>query len=255
MIDTIKEKFSEHKYELIGFVVLLIATGIYKFYYPGVDEIIKEKVPKSEKKTIVDDTMKNQIKLLSLQLLKTEKKLKKVQEEINHKKELSMYENSQYNFNRTTKKILILKWSATSDDKININEPLREPFKIDKLSDVYLDNFTTAYSSANGPIFTNENPENIAYVLKIDQFKIDSNSNESALYNSIVIPNEYATTTTPDTSRKTHKGKKLNYICSINPCNITEISGKITGLDGLTEIFNNSGDTFIAEFIFVARDK
>ena len=253
MIDTIKEKISEHKYELIGFVVLLLATGIYKFYYPGLDEIIKEKVPKSEKTTIVDDTMKNQIKSLSLQLLKTEKKLKKVQEEINHKQELSMYENSQYNFNRTTKKILILKWNNNGDHK-TINEPLQEPFKIDKLSDVYLDNFTTMYGSTTSPTFTHSNPEYIAYILKIDQFKNDSNSNESALYNSIVIPNEYATTTTTDTGRKTHKGKKLNYICSINPCNITELTGTITNTNG-TQIFNNANDSFIAEFIFVARDK
>lgn len=253
MIDTIKEKFSEHKYELIGFIVLLIATGVYKFYYSREDEIINEKVPKSEKIKIVDDTMKNQIKSLSVQLLKTEKKLKKVQEELNHKQELSMYENSQYNFNRTTKKILILKWNNNGDNK-TINEPLHETFKIDKLSDVYLDNFTTMYGTTTGPIFTHANPENIAYVLKIDQFKIDSNSNKSELYNSIVIPNEYATTTTKDTSRKTHKGKKLNYICSINPCNITELTGTITDING-TNIFNNTDDSFISEFIFIARDK
>ena len=252
MIDTIKEKFIEHKYEIIGFIVLLIATGVYKFYYPGVDEIIKDKDSKSQKKTVIDDTIKNQIKSLSLQLLKTEKKLKKVQEELNHKQELSMYENSQYNFNRTTKKILILKWNNNGDNK-TINEPLHEPFKIDKLSDVYLDNFTTMYGGTS-PLFDLTGTPNIAYVLKIDQFKIDSNSNDSVIYNSIIIPNEYATTTDTNTSRKTHKGKKLNYICSINPCDITELTGTITSTNG-DDMFNNDSDSFIAEFIFIARDK
>ena len=91
--------------------------------------------------------------------------------------------------------------------------------------------------------------------LKIDQFKVDSNSNGTALYNSIFIPNEYATTTDTNTSRKTHKGKKLNYICSINPCDITEITGSITGLDSSKMMFNNTNDIFIDEFIFIARDK
>ena len=50
------------------------------------------------------------------------------------------------------------------------------------------------------------------------------------------------------------KGKKLNYICSINPCTISKLTGTITDLNN-SNMFSAVGDTFIAEFIFIARDK
>ena len=255
MIDEFKNKIIEYKYQIIGFILLLLLSGIYKYYYPDLDKIVNQK---EESKIILSDEIQNEIqneiKSLKKKLLSTEKQLLKYKDELNNKKELSMYENSQYNFNRNNKKILILKWTAAASDKKTINVQLHEPFKIDKLSDIYLDNFTTAYKGSSYPGFNNV-PNKSAYVLKIDQFKLDSNSNDQNLYNTILIPNEYITTPTADTSRKTHKGKELKYICSMNPCNITELTGSITGLNDTEEMFINTNDIFIAEFIFVARDK
>ena len=47
---------------------------------------------------------------------------------------------------------------------------------------------------------------------------------------------------------KTHKGKKLNYICSINPCRIHTLTLDVSVLDGTT-IKEADGSRFIAEFI------
>ena len=66
---------------------------------------------------------------------------------------------------------------------------------------------------------------------------------------SLFIPNDQHDTTV-DVS-KTHKGKKLNYICSINPTNIHRITGKITNIGNQT-IFAGDG-RFIAEFVIVAK--
>ena len=55
----------------------------------------------------------------------------------------------------------------------------------------------------------------MAFLMSINEFNIQSNSSNSNSFNSIIIPN-IATT---DDSATTHKTKKFNYICSINPEN------------------------------------
>ena len=52
---------------------------------------------------------------------------------------------------------------------------------------------------------------------------------------------------------KSHKSKKLNYICSINPETITKITGKITGLNK-EAMFENTTPRAILEFIIISRD-
>ena len=118
MIDEFKNKIIEYKYQIIGFILLLLLSGIYKYYYPDLDKIVNQK---EESKIILSDEIQNEIqneiKSLKKKLLSTEKQLLKYKDELNNKKELSMYENSQYNFNRNNKKILILKWTAAASDK------------------------------------------------------------------------------------------------------------------------------------------
>ena len=66
--------------------------------------------------------------------------------------------------------------------------------------------------------------------------------------NKIIIPND--ATTSSET--RVHKGKKMNYICSINPETLSTISGSITDLAGSASFV--SGGRFIAEFVIIARD-
>ena len=59
-----------------------------------------------------------------------------------------------------------------------------------------------------------------------------------------------------DTNNKcvTHKSKKFNYICSINPCTLSKITGNITLADAGAAFDESAKARFIAEFVFVARE-
>jgi hypothetical protein len=71
----------------------------------------------------------------------------------------------------------------------------------------------------------------------VNEFNIDTNvasiddTDENTIFNSIVIPNE-----NNDVNNffgaVVHKGKKFNYVCDINPCTISSISGRVTNLNG-----------------------
>lgn len=175
-----------------------------------------------------------------------------------------IYQNSNYNFDRTPKKTLLLRWSPEGADTKNIDLSLTEPLKIDSLSDVYLDNFTTYHSNASDIFHT---PEASAFVLNINEFNIQSNvagkinydssgnaisDNMNHIFNNIVIPSDALSRTTNASYTRSHKSKKMNYICSINPTTISKITGKVTDLDGRA-IFSNASEMFLAEFVFVAR--
>ena len=134
-----------------------------------------------------------------------------------------MYQNSGYCDSRTSKQILNLNIIPSVK---TFSVDLFEPLRIDTLSDVYLDNFTTINAVQN--TFASKQ----AFVLSIDQFPIKTNSNNSKLYNKIVIPNEETKEGFRVQSLQVHKARKVNYICSINPQTLTKITGSITDLNG-----------------------
>ena len=150
-------------------------------------------------------------------------------------------------FERVKYKSFVVHWTAPSDTK-TINETLHEPLKIDKLSDIYLDSFMTWHSTTKPTNSVNDS----AFVLKINEFDMDNNSTDNISYNKLLIPNAISSAASANT-RYIHKGKKLNYICSVNPSTITKITGEVTGLTSGTSMFT-AGDRFIAEFIVVARE-
>jgi len=118
------------------------------------------------------------------------------------------------------------------------------PIKIDSLCDIFLDNFTTFDASPN------TSSANNAFVLDIDQFPIKLCSNKEHLYNKIIIPNEDGLGTN---KFKIHKGRKQNYICTINPQTLTKLSGSLRNMsDGATIGGNNF--RFIAEFVLISRN-
>tara|TARA_B100000161_G_C33529875_1_gene405473 strand:- start:833 stop:1399 length:567 start_codon:yes stop_codon:yes gene_type:complete len=174
------------------------------------------------------------------------------------------YMTSGYKFERIPKKTLLVRWNASSaPDTKTINLSLREPFKIDVLSDVYLDNFTTFHAAPSGDFNSSEKS---AFVLNIDQFNVQSNvagditinasgiatdDNMNTIFNNIVIPSDALTNNSNSNVIKSHKSKKMNYVCSINPTTLSKITGKITDLDN-NSIFE-SNDMFLAEFVFVSR--
>jgi hypothetical protein len=206
---------------------------------------------------------------------------------------LSLYQNTNYTFERKEKKSLILDViinDATGGKGVSpptFDLVLPEPLIVDKLSDIYLDSFSTIRFKQNGETSTC----NMGFILKIDQFNIQSVVATNLSHTSgdvthftnringgIFIPNE-ATGTINEVNTSIHKGKKMNYICSINPTKINKITGSISDMGvksatlGGTVRFSTAadpvfygnpfaaGDTtgtparFIAEFIIVARDK
>lgn len=167
------------------------------------------------------------------------------------------YMNSGYNFDRTPKKTLLVRWHSSVADQSTIDLSLTEPLKIDILSDIYLDNFTTFHNASNAPQFNA--PAKSAFVLNINEFNTQSNiagednDKRKDIFNNIVIPSDALTNNAADTVTKSHKSKKMNYICSINPTKINKITGSITDLDGGNIFGGNASDMFLAEFVFVAR--
>jgi len=161
---------------------------------------------------------------------------------------VGLYQNPGYQLERRERKSFIIKVDPGETGVFSVE--LQEPLIIDRLSDIYLENFTTFHSAGR--------PGNTApcsaYVLKIDQFNHQGNSTEGNIFNKLIIPNEN-TVAAAAGSRKIHKGKKLNYVASINPSTLSKISGTITDLDGeINTMFNSAGDIFLAEFVIVARD-
>jgi len=173
---------------------------------------------------------------------------------------LSLYQNSNYNFERRERKTLIIDSvnNELSNASGRFTTVLTEPLIIDKLSDVYLESFTTSNCSIN------TKTKDMCFLLDIEEFNINSNSafnasksasgvllsnNGTYSFNRIVIPNE----SDSSTGTKIHKSKKLNYICSINPTRISSINGKVTNLDN-GPIFGGGG-RFILELVIIARDK
>lgn len=160
---------------------------------------------------------------------------------------LSLYQNTNYSFERNERKTLILDCSTSLDSQTNFTATLYEPLIIDKLSDIYLDSFTTFNALDN----KHSGSHHIAFALDINEFNINSNSNTSSIFNNIIIPNE----ATDDSSVVFHKSKKMNYMCSINPTKLINISGTISNLNNKTTgyAFESSG-RFILEMIIVARN-
>lgn len=179
---------------------------------------------------------------------------------------LSFYQNPGYQLERRNKKTFILKFVAEENNLVvtnntTINKTLQEPLIIDRLSDIYLESFLTFHDnpqdgSATTPgLNLNNTGGNIldrsAFVLKINEFNNQGNSNEGNTFNKIVIPHEIPNQ--EDAFRKAHKSRKLNYICSMNPTTLSNLTGTITALDGTTGLFRTN-DMFLAEFVIVARD-
>lgn len=94
--------------------------------------------------------------------------------------------------------------------------------KVDKIYDVYIESITTFN------ILPNTTKNRMAFVLEINDWNIDNNTNMTNISRSIVIPNE----ATGTGQTHTHKAKKLNYLTHLTPDTISTISGRISFLNG-----------------------
>ena len=157
------------------------------------------------------------------------------------------YNSTGYKTDKFNKKILNID-SGSISAVTSFSLELQEKFRINKKSDIYLDSFTTLNSKINTGV------DDIGFLLKIDEFDNNNSfSNTSGIHNKIFIPNE---TTTLGTTI-THKGKKLNYIGTINPTEIKKLNVTITDLNNALPktIFHSSNDRrFLMELIFIDNE-
>ena len=160
-------------------------------------------------------------------------------------KDLRLYENTKYRYESFEKKSIIIDVNVESNDT-NFTITMDEPLVIDVRSQVYLDSLTT-YKCKDS------SDSNLAgFLLSIDIFPTKAVSNNSKINRAFFIPNEHSTNVVIG---KVHKGKKLNYVCDINPTKIVQINGSLTDINGCN-IFDtptavNPG-RFIAEFIITS---
>jgi hypothetical protein len=119
--------------------------------------------------------------------------------------------------------------------------------KVDRIYDVYIESITTHNTLPN----TSKNT--MAFMLQINDWNIDNNTNMTNMTKSIIIPNE----TTTAGATNTHKAKKLNYLTHLTPDTITSISGKISFLNDTT-IFDTAdlGNIRLSiELVLIPRNK
>jgi hypothetical protein len=152
----------------------------------------------------------------------------------------NLFETNRYKNQRNRKISLFIEidnhsLSKGKDNEFNIK--LNDPLLIDKHSEVYLDNFITFNS------LLADSYQRSAFSIKINEFNIHQGAAISAStsknsFNNIIIPNENRSVGN-FFSTVSHKAKKYNYICDINPIKISSISGYITDLEG-KPIFNGN---------------
>ncbi len=162
-----------------------------------------------------------------------------------------MFQNINYNDRRKDKISLIIDIKDVSGstplaDGTEFKVDLLEPLIIDRLSDVYLDNLLTFNSKLSA------SQSDMAFVVNINEFNIQTSggstdqTSRNHIHNKLIIANENNDLDNFD-SVVIHKGKKMNYICSINPTKLSSLTGTITNLDN-TSIFTGGSTTdFIIE--------
>lgn len=162
--------------------------------------------------------------------------------------EKELYTNTNYNFEREGSKTIILDVPMTTSDH-SFTKILQEKLTVDVHSEIFLDSITTYHCKSSFG-----STDNIGFILTIEQFDVKSTSNNGILGRSVFIPNEQNADSVSESIAlsKSHKGKKLNYVCSINPTNIDRISGKLTNIAGGSAFASDDG-RFVAEFVIVSK--
>lgn len=158
---------------------------------------------------------------------------------------MEFYTNNQYKRSIENKKTLVLDVTIGSANT-TFGEDLIEPLKIDAVTDIYLDSFTTFKCK------TSDDKTESGFLLNINEFNSNVATNNSLFSNTIFIPNEQSTASDPAIT-KTHKGKKLNYVGYLLPQNIHRLTGTLTDLNSVT-MGVDANFRFIAEFVLITRE-
>lgn len=163
-----------------------------------------------------------------------------------------LYQNPSDNFERVKKQTFAIDVTIGANKDFSVT--LHEPLKIDKLSDIYLESLLTFKAFQRNKVDGDEKTNYMGFILSINELPIQNNSSNANMFNKVFISNMDAGASTGGVS--IHKSRKLNFICSVNPMTLSNISGSITNIASTpasTSAFTNNG-RFIAEFVVVARE-
>jgi hypothetical protein len=139
---------------------------------------------------------------------------------------MALFQNYGYHQERVKRKSFVID-ILTQKDIIDYNVKLQEPLRIDTLSDILIDSIIT-YDIRN-----NNSLETMCFLMDIEQFDIHLNTNlvngsstNNGMFNKLLIPNECRSG-----SWASHKSKKMNYVCTLNPCVLSSLNIRITDLN------------------------
>ena len=139
---------------------------------------------------------------------------------------MNLFQNHGYQQERTKRKSFVID-ILTKRDVIEYNVRLQEPLRIDSISDILIDSIVTYNMNDRDSI------DRMCFLMDIDQFDIHLNTNlingsstNNGMFNKLLVPNECTTSS----SWASHKSKKMNYVCTLNPCTISSLNIRITDL-------------------------
>ena len=176
--------------------------------------------------------------------------------------ETNFFENTQYK-NKYARKSLMIDITVL-ENTINYNVVLPEELKVDKFSEVFVDTVVTNNVVTNdissGPA-SNKKFNNIGMLLKIDKINTrtiggDTSDSGTTNYNGrFFIPNEAGSTT----GLKIHKGRKQNYLGTIEAGRYRNFNITLSDLDNSSIFMDNPADhvetsKFIIELIIVEKE-
>ena len=158
-----------------------------------------------------------------------------------------LYQNPSDNFERVNKQTFVI--DVTINTGTDFSVTLHEPLKIDKLSDIYLESLLTFKAEQRNKA---DKPNYMGFILSINELPIQNNSSNANMFNKVFISNMDTGASTGEVS--IHKSRKFNFICSVNPMTLSNISGSITNIKASPDTAFGTNGRFIAEFVIIARE-
>ena len=129
--------------------------------------------------------------------------------------------------------------SANTGYKANLGDTVN----IDRVTDIFLDSFIsfdTVTEAVNQAI----------YILEIKEFDLKTISNNSKYINKIIIPNKAV-----DNATTVHRASKFNYIGTITPTKLKELTIILTLEDGAAHLKTSEGSSVWINLILVPREE
>ena len=157
---------------------------------------------------------------------------------------MDLYESTQYNHSSENKTILL---DISGNTTTTFSKELTSKLILDEEYEIYFESITTFKTKVNTGL------NDVSFLLKFDDLNIKvahNTTNQNLSANKILIPNNCSSNGGTSVS----KSKKMNFICSILPTNISKINFSLTNLNNET-IFTTDDGRSIIELLCIPKNK